>query len=233
MRVLALIHQPDVATGTFAEAVRDRGDELLEWNIAQGPPPASPDGFDAVFVFGGAMHVDQEEEHPWLGTEDELLKGLLHDHVPTFGVCLGGQLLAKAAGAHVGPAPEEEVGWHEVELTQDAADDPLFGEAPPRFEAFQWHSYAFGLPPGATPLALSPVGLQAYRIEDFAWGIQFHAEVTEAIVRRWIAADGNRRRIDFAPMESWTRLGLGLADRFLDLAARRPRPSRRAATRAK
>jgi GMP synthase (glutamine-hydrolysing) len=232
VRVLSLIHQPDAPTGTFADAVRDRGAELLEWNIAQGPTPASPGGFDAVFVFGGGMHVDQEEEHPWLRTEDTLLKGLLQDRVPTFGVCLGGQLLAKAAGAHVGPAPEEEVGWYEVELTQDAASDPVFGGAPPRFEAFQWHSYAFGLPPGATPLALSPVGLQAYRLEDFAWGIQFHAEVTEAIVRRWIAADGNRRRIDFAPMESWSRLGRGLADRFLDLAARRPRRGRPVATEA-
>jgi GMP synthase-like glutamine amidotransferase len=232
VRVLSLIHQPDAPTGTFADAVRDRGGELLEWNIAQGPPPASPEGFDAVFVFGGGMHVDQEEEHPWMRTEDTLLKGLLQDRVPTFGVCLGGQLLAKAAGAHVGPAPEEEVGWYEVELAQDAASDPVFGAAPPRFEAFQWHSYAFGLPPGATPLALSPVGLQAYRIEDFAWGIQFHAEVTEVIVRRWIAADGNRRRIDFAPMESWSRLGRELADRFLDLAARRPRRGRPVATEA-
>ena len=232
MRVLSLIHEADAPTGTFADAVRGRGDELLEWNIAQAPPPASPESFDAVFVFGGAMHVDQEEQHPWLRDEDELVRALLEARVPTLGVCLGGQLLAKAAGAHVGPAPEEEIGWHEVELTQDAAGDPLFGQVPPRFEAFQWHSYAFGLPLGATPLATSPVGLQAYRLEDFAWGIQFHAEVTEGIVKRWVAADGNRRRIDFAPMESWGRLGRGLAERFLDLAARRPRPSRREATRA-
>jgi GMP synthase (glutamine-hydrolysing) len=233
VRVLSLIHQPDAPTGTFAEAVLERGDQLLEWTARNGPPPQDPESFDAILVFGGAMHADQEEQHPWLRNEDELLRRLLDARVPTFGVCLGGQLLAKAAGGHVGPAPDEEIGWHEVELTPDATGDPVFGEAPPRFEAFQWHSYAFGLPPGATPLALNPVGLQAYRLDDFAWGIQFHAEVTEDIVKRWIATDGNRRRIDFAPMESWTRLGRGLADRFLDLAARRPRPSRRAATRAR
>ena len=125
VRVLSLIHQEDAPTGTFADAVQARGAELTEWNISSGPPPEPPESYDAVFLFGGAMHVDQEGKHPWLRDEDDLIKSLLASEVPLFGVCLGSQLIAKAAGAHVGPAPREEVGWHEVELTPEAADDPV------------------------------------------------------------------------------------------------------------
>jgi GMP synthase (glutamine-hydrolysing) len=231
MRVLSLIHQEDAPTGTFADVVHARGAELTEWNISSRPPPEAPESYDAVFVFGGAMHVDQEGRNPWLRDEDALLKRLLANEVPLFGVCLGSQLIAKAAGAHVGPAPREEVGWHEVELAPEAAEDPVLGVAPQEFTAFQWHSYAFELPPGATALARNDVGLQAYRLGDFAWGIQFHAEVTQEIVDGWANSAG-RPLFDAAPMESWTRLGRALAGRFLALAARHPRRSRRAATRA-
>ena len=117
MRVLSLIHQDDAPTGTFADAVRERGGDLLEWNVVRGAPPEPPETFDAVLVFGGGMHVDQEDQHPWLREEEDLIKALLAAELPLLGVCLGGQLIAKAAGAHVGPATQEEVGWHEVELT--------------------------------------------------------------------------------------------------------------------
>jgi GMP synthase (glutamine-hydrolysing) len=232
VRVLSLIHQDDAPTGTFADAVRERGGELMEWNLARGAPPESPEAFDAVFVFGGGMHVDQEDQHPWLREEDDLIKGLLAAELPLLGVCLGGQLIAKAAGGHVGPATQEEVGWHEVELTAEAAGDPLFAGGPERFAAFQWHSYTFDLPPGGVPLARNSVGLQAFRIGDSAWGIQFHAEVTREIVKGWLASDRTGRRIDLAPMERWARGGRALADRFLEVAAQRPRRERPAATRA-
>jgi GMP synthase (glutamine-hydrolysing) len=232
VRVLSLIHQDDAPTGTFADAVRERGGDLLEWNVVRGAPPEPPETFDAVLVFGGGMHVDQEDQHPWLREEDDLIKGLLAAELPLLGVCLGGQLIAKAAGAYVGPATQEEVGWHEVELTPEAAGDPLFAAAPERFDAFQWHSYTFDLPPGGVPLARNSVGLQAYRLGESAWGIQFHAEVTREIVEGWLASDRTGRQFDLAPMEQWARVGRALADRFLDVAARHPRRERPAATRA-
>jgi GMP synthase (glutamine-hydrolysing) len=232
VRVLSLIHQDDAPTGTFADAVQERGGDLLEWNVVRGAPPEPPENFDAVLVFGGGMHVDQEDQHPWLREEDDLIKGLLAAELPLLGVSLGGQLIAKAAGAHVGPATQEEVGWHEVELTPEAAGDPLFAAAPERFDAFQWHSYTFDLPPGGVPLARNRVGLQAYRLGESAWGIQFHAEVTREIVEGWLASERSGRRIDLAPMERWAQAGRALADRFLDVAARRPRRERPAATRA-
>lgn len=232
MRVLSLIHEDDAASGVFGDAVRARGDELVEVNVAkQGVPSAN--GYDAVFVFGGSMNVDQQDRHFWLRDEDALLKELLADGRPLLGVCLGSQLIAKAAGARVGPAREGEVGWREVELTPEAAGDPLLGLLPARFSAFQMHGYAFELAPGAVPLAANAACLQAYRIGESAWGIQFHAEVRKEDAALWLASNPANPQVDLAPMEGWNRIGRALAERFLDLAARRPRRARPAATRAR
>ena len=233
MRVLSLIHQTDAPAGTFADAVRERGAELLEWTASNGPPPEDPEAFDAVFLLGGAMHVDQEEQHPWLRHEHEVIEALLAADVPTFGVCLGGQLLAQAAGAQVGPATEPEIGWYEVELSPEAKADPIFGELPHRFQALQWHSYAFELPPRAVALARSRVCLQAYRLGERAWGVQFHPEVNAPILQGWLRdPDASGKGFESGPMESWGRLGQGLAARFLALAAQLPRRSCRATSRA-
>ena len=83
-------------------------------------------------------------------------------------------------------AREPEIGWHRVELTAEGADDPLLGPLAPSFEAFQWHSYECVPPPGAEVLARSPVCVQAYRVGEPAWGIQFHAEVSAADAAHWI-----------------------------------------------
>ncbi len=160
MRVLCLTHEHDGPAGLFADVVRERGDELLEWNVSQGPPPEVPESFDALVVFGGSMHVDQEDRHPWLTSQHDLMRAALDRGQPLMGVCLGGQLLARVAGAHVGPASRPEIGWFEIELTPEGASDPVVGALPERFEAFEWHSYAFDVPPGGVLLAETP-GLRA------------------------------------------------------------------------
>ena len=229
MRVLSVIHQADAGSGVFADAVAERGGELTEWNVAErATPPAEPESYDAVLVFGGAMHVDQEERHPWLREEEALLRRLLRAEIPLLGVCLGAQLIAKALGAPVGRLPQPEIGWYEVELTPEARSDPIFAGLPGRFASFQWHSYAFELPAGAAPLARTPVGLQAYRSGKSAWGIQFHAEVTRENVVDWLEssrpADG---RIDAERLlgeteeriAGWNELGRRLCARFLEAAS--------------
>src|ERR671922_1063829 len=100
MRVLSIVHQRDAAAGVFADAVAERGDGLTSWTISEeAAPDGSPDSYDAVLIFGGAMHVDQEAAHPWLRDEDALLRQLAGHGVPMLGVCLGAQLIAKAIGA--------------------------------------------------------------------------------------------------------------------------------------
>src|SRR5215510_1046608 len=98
MRVLAIVQEADAGPGVFADAAAARGDELEEWLMAAGEPPGDPHGYDAAMVFGGAMNVDQEDEHSWLRDQKDLLRALLANDVPLLGVCLGSQLLAEAAG---------------------------------------------------------------------------------------------------------------------------------------
>ncbi|HYU60201.1 MAG TPA: type 1 glutamine amidotransferase [Solirubrobacterales bacterium] len=230
MRVLTIVHQADAGPGVFAQAAADAGHELVEWRPPDAPPP-EPDGYGAAIVLGGAINVDEEDEHPWLRDEKRLLRGLVDNSSPVLGVCLGAQLLAEVGGGSAGRASRSEIGWHDVELTAEAADDPVVGGLPQRFEAFQWHSFEATPPPGASALARSPVCVQAYRAAERSWGIQFHAEVTRATIERWIGKRANdpdaaRAGIDPAELladtrgeiERWNELGRALCGRFLAVA---------------
>src|SRR5919106_3156060 len=229
MRTLAIVHQPDAGPGVFAGPARDRG-ELDLWHIAQTDrPPADPLAYDAVMTFGGSMHADQEDRHAWLRSEKQLLRELLAARRSLLGVCLGAQLPAEAAGGRAFRAREPEIGWFEVEVFPPGTDDPLLGPLAPRFEAFDWHRYECELPPDATALASTPVCTQAYRIDESAWGIQFHAEVSRADAEQWIReydTDADAVRIGVDPrdlhaqteprIDAWNRLGAELCARFLD-----------------
>jgi GMP synthase-like glutamine amidotransferase len=228
MKVLAVVHGDEVRSGVFADPVAAGGHELEEWSIARRPAPLLPlEAYDAAIVFGGSMHADEEETHPWLRDEEALLRRFLDARKPVLGVCLGGQLVAKAAGAWVGRASEAEIGWHEVELTPAAASDPLFARLPRRFVALQWHYYAFALPGGAVELARSPVCSQAFRLGELAWAVQFHPEVTFAMVEQWLEepeeVDFDREglwRETHERIEEWNALGRELCAGFLDAVER-------------
>jgi GMP synthase (glutamine-hydrolysing) len=226
--VLAVIHGDRVRAGVFGEVTEERGHRLEEWSLAwETPLPRPLDDYAAVMVFGGAMHADQDDHHPWLRQENLFLQRLLGLHTPVLGVCLGAQLVAKAAHAPVHPARRPEIGWHPVELTEDASEDPIFGRLPKRFDAFQWHYYTYGLPAGAVELARSAVCTQAFRLGDVAWGIQFHAEVSRKVVSEWLGesrdddvdaealAGETERRID-----EWNAIGRELCAGFLAEAER-------------
>jgi len=231
MRVLSVVHGEEVRGEVFDDVVRGDGHELDEWWIVEHADPPRPlDEYDAVLVFGGPMNVDQEGEHPWLRREDEFVRGLVERRVPTLGVCLGGQLLAKAGGAHVGPSPQPEFGFTRVELSDAAADDPLFGALPREFEVWNAHGYAFQVPESGVELARSPVCSQAFRLGDFAWGVQFHPEIRVDQVRDWLREDrvpNARELIDelHARYDAWRSFGAELLRSFLGVAARPPAQS--------
>jgi GMP synthase (glutamine-hydrolysing) len=231
VNVLAVIHGTNAGAGTFADAVSDAGHQLEEWSLAWGTPPPRPlDDYGAVLVFGGSMHADQDDRHPWLRQENLFIQGLLDCHMPLFGVCLGVQLIAKAEGAAVYPlAGGPEIGWVPVELTEAAAADAVFRQLPSSFDAFDWHYYTYDLPAGADELARSERCNQAFRLGEAAWGIQFHAEVTAETVRSWLddkdefPVDLDRNALAAETEQriaEWNRLGRELCGGFLEVAER-------------
>lgn len=228
MKVLSIVHGSEARTELFSPVVELRGHDVEEWSFAwDAPPPRPIDAYDAVMVFGGAMHADQDDRHPWLRDETLLLQELLDRRVPVLGVCLGAQLVARAAHARVYAAAEPEIGWHRVELTDAAAEDPIFSRLPRTFDAFQWHYYTYDVPAGAVELARSPRCTQAFRLGDSVWGVQFHPEVTGPQVESWLASEhGNgvlRARVaaDTAErIDRWNEFGRTLAEAWLDVAER-------------
>ena len=229
MRVLSVTHGPSVPGGVFDEAVESAGHTLERWEVANGGSPGPARDYQAVMVFGGSQHPDQDDRYDWLRREDEFLQDVLAERVPVFGVCLGSQMLARAAGGSVGPASEPEIGWYEVSLTPSGAADPVVGALPPRPTLFEWHHYTFTLPADASVIAETDLCVQAFRLGDRpAWGIQFHAEVTREMLAAWVAEDPGELPMPAQELlaESQARLersnehGLALAHAFLKEASR-------------
>ena len=189
MRVLSVTHGPDVPGGVFEDEVEEGGHILERWSVPDGGTPGPAGDYDAVMVFGGAAHPDQDDRFGWLLHEEEFLRAVLDERVPVFGVCLGAQMLARAAGARVRPASEPEIGWYEVELTPAGITDPVLGVMPSRATVFQWHRYTYDVPAGGSELACSAICTQAFRLGQPAWGIQFHAEITLPMLTAWAEED--------------------------------------------
>ena len=220
MRVLAITHGPSVGPGVFADAVRDAGHELVEHQLPDAGALDNREA-DAIVILGGAMHPDEEDRHGWLRPELRYLERQLERGTPMLGVCLGSQLIARAAGARVFRADEPEVGWLQVDVTEAGASDPVTSVLPSRFDAFQWHHYTHDLPDGAVELAHSPVCLQAYRLGR-AWGVQFHPEVRAGQVESWLAEDPDDvadpaalRAETRGRIAAWNELGRRLCSAFL------------------
>jgi len=174
--------------GIFLELLREQSLPVETVKLFEGDrPPEDLSRFSGLLVMGGPMSVNDEADYPWLKTEDRLLKEALALDFPTLGICLGSQLIAKAAGGTVRQGPRKEIGWYPVRLTAAARCDRLFRESPETIEVFQWHGEYFDTPPGAVSLASSELySCQAFSIGQNVYGLLFHLEVTGQMVKKWM-----------------------------------------------
>jgi len=141
-----------------------------------------------LIVLGGPMNVDQTERYPFLADEVAWIREAIARGMPVLGICLGGQLIAKALGASVCPNGVQEIGWYPIRLLAAADEDRLFGSVPTsRPTVFQWHGDMFAIPPEAVPLAEGELCRnQAFRHGDRVYALQFHLEMTAAMIDRWL-----------------------------------------------
>jgi len=228
VKVLSVVHGPEARAELFAPVVERAGHTLDEWSFSWGRKPPRPiDSYDAYMVFGGAMHPDQEDTHAWIPEEVAWLGQLIADRRPTLGICLGVQLLARAAGAAVRRLDVPEIGWIDVELNEAGVADPVLGSMPQSFPALVWHQYTYDVPAGAVELARTDRTTQGFRLGDACWGVQFHPEVTALQLDRWTAdfedppPDPARMRAETrVHIGAWNALGRTLCDAFLEASNR-------------
>ncbi|HEY5867263.1 MAG TPA: glutamine amidotransferase, partial [Candidatus Tectomicrobia bacterium] len=164
---LAIVLQQRGLTVRYVEA----GTE----NLAQ-LNPLTP---EVLIVLGGPIGVYQERDYPCLTDELRLLERRLAADLPTLGICLGSQLMARALGARVYPGPYKELGWSPLRLSEAGRRSCLAYLARGETAVLHWHGDTFDLPAGATRLASTPY----YENQAFAWGkrglaLLCHAEVT-------------------------------------------------------
>jgi GMP synthase (glutamine-hydrolysing) len=156
--------------------------------------PKTMDGHEALLVMGGPMGVYEQDRHPFLKGEIGLIGDAIRVGKPVLGVCLGSELLAAALGAKVAPAGKE-IGWYPVTLTDAAASDPLWRGVDRSIVVFHWHGDAFELPPGAVSLASSVhTPCQAFRHGRAAYGLLFHMEMDERMIRAMVEGFGDELR---------------------------------------
>lgn len=193
-------HAADVAPGYFVEWLQASGLPLRILHPYLGEAvPDDPRAFSGLCFMGGPMSVN--DPLPWLEDELRLIRAADRAGVPVIGHCLGGQLLAKALGAPVARHPVKEIGWGEVTVTDAALAARWLGaDVPPSFEVFQWHGESFALPPGAHNfLASEHCRNQAFAIEREGYahlGMQFHCEMTPALIRAWLQDPTWREEIE-------------------------------------
>jgi GMP synthase-like glutamine amidotransferase len=171
--LLVVEQQRDAPAGLIGDWAGARGahvEVLYAPEVAQWPePPAA-----TAVVAMGSDHSVHRSDAAWIAREVAFLRAAHAAGVPVLGICFGAQALAAALGGSVARAAQPEIGWIDVE-----------GEAPEAGRWFAWHEDVFALPPGAEVRASTPRACQAFAVGR-STGIQFHPEVTPAIVEDWL-----------------------------------------------
>jgi len=187
-KLLVFQHVAYEILGTFHPLLKASGFRLRYANFGRHPDlQVDVSGYDGLVILGGPMGVYEANQYPHLKVEMAAIQAAFKAEIPVLGICLGAQLIASALGAKVERKACREVGWCDLSLTEAGRKDALLGQLQPTEKIFQWHQDGFDLPSGAESLATSSVcPHQAFRFGDRIYGFQFHLEVDEPAIERWL-----------------------------------------------
>lgn len=143
--------------------------------------------YAAVIAFGGSQNLYERARYPYFIQEEEQLRLMVEKDIPYLGICLASQLLADALGGQPRPHTLTEIGFVNVQLTNEGRHDPLFAGLPGWQRVFSWHEDTFDLPAGAIRLATNDATEnQAFRYGQRAYGLQYHIELDEHVLDTWL-----------------------------------------------
>lgn len=186
MKILVFQHIATEHPGSFRDVMTANGHTWHPVELDAGEPIPPFDDYDALLVMGGPMDVWETDKHPWLIPEMNAIRSWVGAGRPYLGICLGHQLLAQACGGQAAlMTSPPEIGISKVTLTPD----PIFNQVGGICTCLQWHgAEVTQLPPGAITIATSPgCAIQAQRLGDRAYGLQFHLELTATTATEWAA----------------------------------------------
>lgn len=194
MKPIAIIQHTEVGAPGAVLPVLDRLG--LPWEIIAvvdgAPIPASAGAYAGLVLMGGYMGVN--DRLPWMADEIRLIRDADARGLPVAGHCLGSQLLAHAFGAEITRNHTVEIGWQPIRVDAHAAAEDWFGHPGGSEHAvFQWHGDTFAIPEGAVRIATSAhCANQAYVIGGRHLGMQFHLEMTPALIELSLERNGHQ-----------------------------------------
>lgn len=187
MHFLILQHLDIEPPALIADVLLEAGHTLTTVHLDQGGElPDSTDHINGVIIMGGPQSANDMQIN-YIREELIWLEKAIEDGLPMLGICLGAQMMAKAAGAEILSSPVRELGWFPVYQTSASETDPLFALMQDGLMVFQWHGETFSMTDSMTLTATHPdVPAQAFRLGKAQYGLQFHVEVKEHIIEDWI-----------------------------------------------
>ena len=188
MKIHCLTHVSFEDAANIGEWAELRGHSLSYTHLYLDEPLPPLESFDMLAVMGGPMNIYEHGQYPWLAMEKEFICKAIDADKKVIGVCLGAQLIADVLSGTITANAHKEIGWHLIELTEQAAELEAFSALPKQMTVFHWHGDTFTIPHNATRIAYSQAcENQAFQYGDNVLALQFHMEYSQDSIEKMIS----------------------------------------------
>jgi len=189
IRVLVIQNDPLAPSGHFGYSLVEAGAELTTLHVYQEEERVeiNVQDYQGLVVLGGRINAFDEEQQPLTNYVIQTIQAFHHQQKPTFGICLGAQFLAKALNTGFRSNNGWEVGFTELRKTLAGSQDTVFSTINDQCRLFEMHEDSFFLPENSELLMSgTECTNQAFKVDDYHYGVQFHPEATSVIVKNWV-----------------------------------------------